>query len=133
MYPPFNDFRYTIGPTPFGSTFAPWDVKDIEELFRIIRQMINRSIELLLHHSEISVAYMAGINLTKENVLVMHPDQTFDYYLNEELRKYKSIFIVWYIQPPPGSPKVPDAKQYKYSVTHRRGNFAIYIYFPESP
>jgi len=127
MYPPFSDFRYTIGPTPFGSTFAPWDVRDIEALFAIVKQMMNKSTELLLHHSEISVAYVAGVNITRENVLIMHPDRTFDYYLDKELENYELVFIVWYIQPPPGSVRIPD--RYKYGVVRRRGNFAIYMYF----
>jgi len=132
LYPAYPGFRHATGVLTIGGTMAPWDTKNAEELFKYAITLLNEDICLIVHHSEISIAYAAGVNLMEKNIIVasgpLGPVTEFDEYLQLALNNYSIALIIWYINPPVGSVDIPKEPDYTCKTLSVLGNMALYRY-----
>ncbi|MEX0568924.1 MAG: EpsG family protein, partial [Candidatus Njordarchaeota archaeon] len=128
IYPVNPSFRYAMPPVPAGSTVFPWDMDDVEGLFRLAKNLLNNSSALIVQHLQIGIAYYAGINLNRENVIITEPDEKFDQYIDTALESYLLVLIVWYKKAIIGAWDIPR-DGYNFSVFRESGSFSLYIYY----
>lgn len=132
LYPLYPGFRHATGVLTIGGTMAPWDAKDAETLFRYTITMLNEDIALIVHHSEIGIAYAAGLNLIDKNIIIasgpLGPVTRFDEFLELAMNNYSIVLIVWYVNPPVGSVEIPKEYSYNCEILRVLGNMALYRY-----
>ncbi|MCR8453676.1 MAG: hypothetical protein NDP13_01630 [Crenarchaeota archaeon] len=127
IYPIRDSFRKTVPPALVGGNGFPWQLEAAKQLFRKALEYLDESSAIIVHHAEASCAYAAGVPLNSHNVLVTHPDDDFERYLNlAKQRGFHVAYIVWYITAPVGSIEAPpggfiiesvyDLALYKYTV-----------------
>ncbi len=125
IYPIHPSFRNTFPSVLIGGTMFPWDGYDAEALYREVKELLNATSALIVHHLEICYAYSAGIPLLNNNVITTLPADNFDEYLKTAKTNFSIVYIVWYIKPIIGSWSVP---QNYTDIVDTRGNMAIYMY-----
>jgi len=130
VYPWYPGFRHGIGIITFGSCMAPWDVDDAERLLKEAWLMVNDSVGLVIHHSEIGIAYAVGIPIKDRHIVLvtgpLGPVTEFDRFIEVALNNFTRVLVVWYISPPIGSVDIPRDRHYM--VFDRSSNMALYIF-----
>lgn len=125
IYPIRDPFRKTHPPVLIAGNMFPEQEHVAEQLFRKALQILNNESTIIIHHSEISYAYAAGVPLCADNVLVMRPDESFEKYLDMASdRGFRIAYIVWYVNAPVGSIEAPKNGH----IVESMCDLALYLY-----
>lgn len=108
IHPIQESFRRTHPPALIAGNMFPDQEYAAKSLFEEALRFLDEHSVIIIHHSEISYAYAAGVPLCSNNTMITGPDDGFDRYLDlaNDMR-FKAAYIVWYLEAPVGSVRAP--------------------------